>query len=179
MLNFIEVKNDKLLDVLNNLAIIIWNEYYTPILGDFKVNYMLESIHNKENIKKEIESGYRYYILQKDEQNIGYMAFAQKNDNVDIADANAKNVFLSKLYLSKPFRNQGLGKMALEFIINHEISKEANQIWLMVNKKSADTIKTYERFGFKCRKEVQSDIGKGYIIDECVMVKELKADKIA
>lgn len=177
MLNFIEVKNDKLLDILNNLVVSIWNEYYTPILGDFKVNYMLEYIHNKENIKKEIQSGYKYYILQKDDQNIGYMGFAQKNDICN--NTNAKSIFLSKLYLSKPFRNQGLGKIALDFIINHEISKDATQVWLIVNKKSANTIKAYEHFGFHCCREIQNDIGKGYIIDECVMAKELKADKTA
>lgn len=126
MLNFIEIKNDILLKILNNLAINIWNEYYTPLIGNYQVNYILETIYTKTNIKKDIENGYKYYILQKYDQNIGYMAFGIKNDK--LRDIIQKSIHLSKLYLSKQFRNKGLGKITLDFVINHKISKDAKKI---------------------------------------------------
>ncbi len=168
MLNFIEVKNDKLLNILNNLAASIWREYYKPIFGDFQVNYMLESTHNKDKIKQEIANGYKYYILQKDDQNIGYISFVRQDSKYI-----TNGILLNKIYIIKAFRNQGLGKIALDFIINHDTNNDANNIWMMEDKRNIDTIKSLESLGFMCIDEEQKDIGKGYIVNECLMIKQI------
>ncbi|WP_181646777.1 GNAT family N-acetyltransferase [Helicobacter sp. 16-1353] len=184
MLNFIEVKNPRLLKIVSELANKIWNEYYKPMLGDFQVRYMLESIHNIESINKEINDGYKYFLLQKNDQNIGYLSFVKRSETkctnnriCDIKEMGENDIFLHKLYILKQFRGLGIGKAVLEYIIKH--SKDSAQIWLMVNKHNKSAIDAYERLGFYRKDNMQIDIGKGYIINEVVMARELQQYQVS
>ena len=78
-------------------------------------------------------------------------------------------LFLSKIYIEKSSRGKRLAKLALEEIKYIAGLNEINTIWLTVNKNNLDTISVYERLGFIKTKEVQKDIGDGYVMDDYVM----------
>ena len=43
----------------------VWQEYYTPLIGEAQVSYMVENFQSPSAISKQIEEGYTYYLLKE------------------------------------------------------------------------------------------------------------------
>ena len=159
MINFEKITNDKQIKTFAKIADTIWHEYFVFLLSNDQINYMLEKFQSYEALKSQIACGYEYYFLKKCGQIIGYTGFCIKTDEF----------FLSKLYILKKFRNCGIGRKVLEFIIDKARENECLKITLTVNKYNESTIKAYEKWGFERIDSVVTDIGSGYVMDDYIM----------
>jgi len=169
-INLVEInENDsERLKELVRLAREIWEEHYASILEKGQIDYMLDKFQSFDRIKSDIASnGYRYLVAYSDKKMVGYCAIKP--------DYEKKGIFLSKLYVDKPSRGQGISKIFLEKI--KEIAKESglSHIWLNVNKHNNTTINIYKRLGFEIIDDIVTDIGSGYVMDDYVMRMELEA----
>ena len=95
---------------------------------------------------------------------IGYFGICPKDDYL----------FLSKLYIKKDFRNLGCGKLAFNRIRQLALECAKNKIQLTVNKNNINTIKAYEKWGFKTIDSVVTDIGSGFVMDDYIMEYSLE-----
>jgi O-acetyl-ADP-ribose deacetylase (regulator of RNase III)/GNAT superfamily N-acetyltransferase len=146
--------------IVADLASVIWNEHYIPIIGQEQVNYMIQSFQSCEAIKTQIEKeGYEYYLIEHLTKPSGYISIKLMGDDL----------FLSKFYVSKEKRGTGLGKEGLKFVIDRAKELGAHAITLTVNKYNTDSIKTYDRMGFKNTGSIVTDIGKGFVMDDYTM----------
>ena len=82
-------------------------------------------------------------------------------------------MFLSKIYLAKDFRGQGLGKQAMDFVSKRAIDLKCKSVSLGVNRFNANSIEAYKSMGFKIVGEMITDIGKGFVMDDYKMKKFL------
>lgn len=156
MLTFKQVQQNQIKE-LANLTSSIWHEYWTCILLPEQIDYMVENFQSEKAITNQIENeNYTYYFILSDSQPIGYFGVSDKKDYL----------FLSKLYIKKEFRHQGIGAKAFEKI--KEIANGRN-IQLTVNKYNTNTIKAYEKWGFKSIDSVVTDIGSGFVMDDYIM----------
>jgi ribosomal protein S18 acetylase RimI-like enzyme len=140
------------------LGAVIWTDHYTPIIGIDQVNYMLDKYQSVEAISKQIEEGYEYYQLCDNSELIGYMA-VQKRE---------KALFLSKIYIHRDQRGKGFGKEAMNSIFHRAKELNCDLVRLTVNKYNTNSIKTYEKIGFKNVGPAVFDIGNGYIMDDYI-----------
>lgn len=146
------------------LAIKIWHEHYDTIIGIDQVDYMIEKFQSKEAMMEQIQSkGYQYYQLVCPGGLSGYFAIQPEG----------KSIYLSKFYIDKKYRGRGYARKALAFI--EQIGKEIgiNQIWLTVNKRNTTSIQVYESLGFRNKKDLITDIGEGYNMDDYWMEKPI------
>lgn len=157
------VKTDTDIETVVEVAKSIWEEHYTPIIGEQQVYYMLETFQSTTAITKQIENGYQYYLINKDSNVVGYMAI-----NID-----KEEMFLSKLYLKKECRGQGLSKEALQFLNEKCLNENVTSIYLTCNKYNSNTLQAYQHLGFKVVDEAVSDIGNGYVMDDYILRKEI------
>lgn len=142
---------------LASLASSIWHEYWTCILTPEQIDYMVENFQSEKAIKNQIENeNYTYYFIIKDGAKAGYFGISDKKEYL----------FLSKLYIKKEYRHQGLGKKAFE-----KIKELANDkpIRLTVNKYNTNTINAYKKWGFEIIDAVVTDIGSGFVMDDYIM----------
>lgn len=142
---------------LASLASSIWHEYWTCILTPEQIDYMVENFQSEKAIKNQIENeNYTYYFIIKDGAKAGYFGISDKKEYL----------FLSKLYLKKEYRHQGLGKKAFE-----KIKELANDkpIRLTVNKYNTNTINAYKKWGFEIIDAVVTDIGSGFVMNDYIM----------
>lgn len=142
---------------LASLASSIWHEYCTCILTPEQIDYMVENFQSEKAIKNQIENeNYTYYFIIKDGAKAGYFGISDKKEYL----------FLSKLYIKKEYRHQGLGKKAFE-----KIKELANDkpIRLTVNKYNTNTINAYKKWGFEIIDAVVTDIGSGFVMDDYIM----------
>lgn len=159
-MNYLNIKTDEEIQQLADLASEIWHEYWTAILKPEQIHYMVEKFQSYNAIKNQLENDrYIYNILEDSGNIIGYFGVSVKENYL----------FLSKLYIKKDFRGLGCGKQAFNKI--KQIAQQYNKksIQLTVNKYNTNTIKAYEKWGFKEVDSVVTDIGKGFVMDDYIM----------
>ena len=156
-------KNNQDYKIIADLGVVIWTEHYTPIIGSDQVIYMLDKFQSVDAIALQIEQGYSYFILLKNEKPVGYLSFVKKE----------KSLFLSKIYVLAACRGLGLGKFAMAFVKQKAKESSLNTISLTVNKYNSNSIKAYEKMGFVKAEELVIEIGNGFVMDDFKMVKSI------
>lgn len=159
MISFNKVQQNEIKE-LASLASSIWHEYWTCILSPEQIDYMVENFQSEKAITNQIENeNYTYYFILHNGDYAGYFGVSDKKDYL----------FLSKLYIKKEFRHQGIGAKAFEKI--KEIA-DGRKIQLTVNKYNTNTIKAYQKWGFKTIDAVVTDIGNGFVMDDYILETE-------
>ena len=163
MINFQEVFSEKELFVIEEMAGIIWHEHYTPIIGHQQVIYMLDKFQSVNTMMAQIDMGYHYFTINMDNKPLGYMSFNRRD----------KELFLSKIYVLKESRGKGIGKQAMNFVLNTAKGWDCEKVSLTVNKHNHDSIKAYEKIGFINKDELVQDIGGGFVMDDYLMQRSV------
>ena len=158
-----KISNEKQLDIVVELAYTIWNEYFTPIIGQAQVDYMLDKFQSKKSIGQQLQNGFVYYLITNNSEPVGYTGIIIKE----------KELFLSKIYILSTERNKGIGKEAISFLEQFALEQGAQKITLTVNKDNLDTIEAYKKMGFVNLGSVVQDIGNNFVMDDYKMEKEL------
>ncbi|HHW45556.1 MAG TPA: GNAT family N-acetyltransferase [Clostridiales bacterium] len=136
----------------------IWTEHYTPIIGSLQVEYMLQKFQSPEAVRQYIKEGYKCCFILLDGNTAGYIMYK--------AD---KELFLSKLYVEKQYRNRGCAAAAIDFLKSECRAKSIGRVWLTVNKNNTGSIAAYKKLGFNICGECKTDIGCGFFMDDYIM----------
>ena len=163
MTDFVLANSREHFNAIAKLAKIVWHEHYIPIIGKAQVEYMVAKFQTSEAMQQQASEGYEYYIIKHENKNVGYLSIKKNNDDL----------FLSKIYILKEFRGKKIGKTAFNFIEEKAKNHQCKTVSLTVNKSNTNTIKTYEKSGFKNTEAIVMDIGNGFVMDDYRMVKNL------
>ena len=159
-----KVVTEKDILITANLADLIWNEHYIPIIGQVQVSYMIDKFQSPIAIENQIRNeNYEYYIIYHQSEPSGYLSIKQTGSEL----------FLSKFYVVKEKRGIGLGKKGFRFISGKAKELGIHRITLTVNKNNINSIRAYERLGFKNDGPVVADIGGGFVMDDFRMSYEI------
>ena len=164
-LRFQPVLSEEELQQLAEMASFIWHEYWPPRIGEAQTDYMVDMFHSVDAMKHDMaEHGYRYWFLIDDQgKYVGYTAGATQHlTGDDEADAWMKHGtvldegwpdrwFISKIYLYAEERGK-------HFTVNRD-----NELG----------IRAYEGNGFVSVEDVDAEIGKGFVMQDHIMVKTL------
>lgn len=155
-----KAESDTQVREIADLAKVIWNEHFTPIIGKDQVDYMVEKFQSYPALKEQISEEYEYYQIFSGGEFCGYTGIHPGEDN---------RLFLSKLYLKKESRGHHLATGAFSFL--KEICRERgySAIWLTCNKHNDNSLGVYRHFGFEIIDTQEADIGGGFIMDDYIM----------
>jgi ribosomal-protein-alanine N-acetyltransferase len=112
--------------------------------------------------KSELENPNSFYIMAK--QNNIIIGFAGIWQSVD-------DIHITNIVVKKPYRNNGVGSMLLNKLIQICKSKKTSSITLEVSIQNVPAIKLYEKYGFKnvgIRKKYYNNL-----IDAIIMTMEV------
>ena len=155
------------IDTVAALAREIWNQHFTPIIGQKQVDYMLDKFQSVPAITRQIrKDGYTYYLIVDEDESVGYYALVGD-------DEDNGSMQLSKIYLKRSYRGRGLGRAILAFIEGECAARGIRKLWLTVNKDNADSIAFYLDVGFVIAEPIVTDIGGGFVMDDYRMVKRV------
>ncbi|MGL1889493.1 MAG: GNAT family N-acetyltransferase, partial [Reichenbachiella sp.] len=141
------IESDKEIESTAELAELIWNEHYPPIIGQEQVDYMLHKFQSRDAISSQINNGIQYFFVSVASGIVGYLSFELKTDCL----------FLSKVYLQSNMRGTGIGREILDFVFETAKSEGRMLVRLTVNKQNENSIKAYEKIGFERVDEVVMD----------------------
>ena len=163
-IKIIEVRSDRSIEAVEMLANEIWREHYTSIIGKAQVEYMLDQFQSKSAISEQIKNGILYYLLSEEKGgHIGYLGLKIAN----------QELFLNRIYIKSDRRGKGFGRQAICFVEEMAKKRKYSKITLTVNRNNTDSIKAYEKNGFKNLGPIVQDIGNGFIMDDYKMEKNL------
>lgn len=164
---FIPIVTDEQLQNLAFMADTVWHEWFSAILSNEQIDYMLRKFQSFSAIKKQIENeGYEYYFLNVNGTNVGYIGIHIENEN--------NKLFLSKIYILKAFRGKKYASEAFDFLEGVCQGMKIQSIYLTVNKHNTNSIQVYTKRGFENIKSQVTDIGGGFVMDDYVMEKKVE-----
>lgn len=154
----VATKND--LKTVAELAKIIWNVHYVPIIGQEQVNYMLDKIYNYDSLLEQLEvKKHQFYLIKKESETCGFLSISSEDKSV---------FFLHKIYINSEKSHVGIGTMVLNEL---EDLLKPDKISLTVNRENYKSINFYFKNGFVIESVQNFDIGNGFEMNDFVMVK--------
>ena len=155
---FVPVKGEEEVRQAAALAEEIWQEHYAAILDPDQIQYMVATFQSPEAIQKNLEEGYAYRLVTVEGRPEGYMAYHPEEGRL----------FLSKIYLRKGVRGQGLARQAVAYLERLCRENNLSAVWLTVNKRNEGSIAAYKAMGFQTVDATVTDIGGGYAMDDYI-----------
>lgn len=155
-IRFVEAKQKNDIETVVVLADTVWREHYRKLLSPEQIDYMLDKFQNFAAIKRSIDEGERYFIVEYEGMPVGYFAFVQEG----------RKMYLDKLYIVKERRGERLGVNSIGFVVGEARKLACNCVYLTVNKNNTASIKAYRSYGFETEAAVVTDIGGGFVMDD-------------
>lgn len=156
--------SDKDIMKLSVLAKSIWNSYFLGIITQEQIDYMVDMYQSYHALTKAInEDHYTYFVAYEDEEMIGYCGVKPDGDRL----------FLSKLYLKEDKRGKGIASKLFQKALVMAKDNDLSAIYLTCNKYNQHSLDVYIHSGFITIDSVQTDIGKGFIMDDYIMQLDL------
>lgn len=158
-MNYIElrIEDEAGISEMSKMATDIVREHFDPLIGKEQNDFMIAMFQTEQAIKEQIENGYQYFFVRKENRNLGFVAFYPKKDVM----------YLGKFYLYKSERGKGYAHSMMEFVIANAKQLHLNGIELNVNKKNS-ACRAYENLGFKILRSEKNSIGNGFYMDDYV-----------
>lgn len=122
----------------------IYPQFFT-YLWDDDGEWYLRTFYNAEVLKAELEDpNSMYFFLVKQGRRIGYLKL-----NLDKSIGNdAGGLEIERIYLSREFIGQGLGRHLMNFALDVARQRLAQYVWLHVMFSSVESIAFYSANGF-------------------------------
>jgi len=158
----IKKANEKDIDIIIDLAKIIWLPTYAQINSEEQNNYMFSIWYSQQGIKNQMIDGQTFYLAKLGEKNIGYFSFSK---------INVKEFKLNKIYLILELQGKGFGKTLLNLAEKEVVNLGATYLMLNVNRHNK-AYNFYLSQGYKIIAEEDIAFGK-FWMNDFVMRKEL------
>ena len=179
------VESEQQIKQLADLADEIWHEYWPDLIGSDQTEYMVDSFQSVEAITNDInDHGYIYYFVKDEEGNVvGYTGSvceyysddpsnpSQTKYSAEIGTHFLNRLFISKIYLLKEERGKHYASDIIRFFNAFAKEHDLKGMYLTVNKGNELGIRAYRGHKFETIDAVESDIGKGFIMDDYIMAR--------
>jgi diamine N-acetyltransferase len=159
------IKKADLTDIslIRELTYQVWPQTYANIISEEQIDYMLDLMYSEESLKEQINNGAQFIIMYENNTPVGFASYQET------APALFK---LNKLYVLPSQQGKGTGKLLVEHIITAVKKLNGEALQLQVNRRNKAKF-FYEKLGFAVIKELDFDIGNGYVMDDYVMEKKI------
>ncbi|OHT03988.1 hypothetical protein TRFO_28578 [Tritrichomonas foetus] len=127
---------------LSNFAIPILVDYFDKYFDKYIKPGIIQDWFNHvlspKKIENDILNGMNYYYVLVDQKKAGYIAFRPEKDEL----------FLSKFYVEKNARKNGLGRYAMDFVEEYGKSKNLKNVFCYVADYNEPSLAAYRKLGF-------------------------------
>jgi len=147
---------------ISDLARVIWQHHYAPIISTAQIDYMLAQRYEPTLIENQLKDPNIWWRkLTLDQTIIGFsccMLTGQPNE-----------LKIDKLYVHCDHHRKGYGAMLVADAINLMRSKDLQSLILTVNKRNHSAIAAYQQYGFEIAGDSIVDIGGGFVMNDFLM----------
>lgn len=164
-IKFERVITEKQIEILAQVANIVWHDAFKEILTLEQIEYMIEKFQSFNALSQAInKNNYEYYFIKSANDVLGYTGLHEEDGKL----------FLSKLYILKEYRGKSISSKTFEFIESLAKERKLKSVWLTVNRNNNHAIDVYKHKGFIVTKKQVADIGNGFVMDDFVFEKVIE-----
>ena len=165
MISIEKISTENELHEIAVLAEKICHECFIGIISTEQIDYMVEKFQSFGARKNQTETQDYYYMsVRLDGTLCGYIGVKPESDD---------RFFLSKLYLHKSVRGQGIASVMLAEVFKEAWKNGKKSVYLTVNKHNVHAVDVYKKTGFVITDSVVTDIGNGFVMDDYIMEYKL------
>ena len=141
----------------------VWREANISFCSAEQVEYMIERFQSFEAVQGQLLQGYRYFVLEENGDIVAYFGVQPQGERL----------FLSKFYILKEYRGQGLFSAGLDVMKRLCREGDMQAVYLTVNRNNRHAYEVYLKKNFKVIEEAVADIGCGFVMDDYIMQLDL------
>jgi GNAT superfamily N-acetyltransferase len=131
-----------------------------------QIAYMLELMYSEASLREQMGTkGHRFLIAMAESRPVAFAGFEHHYQG----DPRTR---LHKLYALPAIQGIGVGSKLLEAVLSEARKAGDTAIELNVNKRNA-SLGFYRHHGFTIERDEVLDIGRGFVMDDHVMVRTL------
>lgn len=153
--------------IIQDIAYTTWPETYGAILSKAQLEYMLDKFYSLDYLKSNVEANQEFFIIEENAVPLGFLGIQHQYENELVTK-------IHKIYILPNNQGNGIGKLAIDFVINLAIENCSKILLLNVNKFNK-AIFFYKKIGFEVTDEVVIAIGNDYVMDDFVMEKIIQS----
>lgn len=157
-------------EIIQSMAYAIWPVTYGHVLPSGQLEYMLELIYREESIKQQMDRQHQFIIGHQSGEPLGFASFEEQYKTTT-------NLMVHKLYILPSYQGKGIGKEFLNYITMLASQSAHDTVMLKVFNKNQNAIRFYQHQGFHSIGEEVTELGRGYMVLDVVMIKEIQMDK--
>ena len=151
--------------IIQEIAYATWPETYGAILSKAQLEYMLDKFYSLENLQANCNAKQLFFIIEEDSIPQGFLGIEHLHNNELVTK-------IHKIYILTNNQGKGIGKLAVDFVVNLAKENNSKKLRLNVNKFNK-AIDFYKKIGFSISDEVLIEIGNGWVMDDYVMEKSI------
>ncbi|MEY3399023.1 MAG: hypothetical protein RL220_1617 [Bacteroidota bacterium] len=152
--------------LISSLAARIWPVCYSNIISAGQIDYMLGMMYSDVSLRRQMtEEGCRFTLAYSGDIPVGFSSTSEKEAGL---------FRLHKLYVDTSLHRKGVGSILLNDVLEYASEHGGDQLELNVNK-SNPAVRFYLARGFEVWREEVLDIGNGYVMDDFVMRRNIRA----
>ena len=159
------------LQIIHEMAEVVFRETYKTILSPEQMEYMMDWMYSLPNLGKQVAQGHTYYIAWKGDDPQGYVSVRK-----DSMDTDGTEVWhLEKIYVMPSAQGTGLGQKLLETAKRHVRDNKSTakaRIELNVNRNNP-AVGFYKHQGLTILRQGDFPIGNGYYMNDYIMGLDL------
>ena len=170
------VETDEQKALLAKAADEIWHEYWPPLIGQDQTDYMVDNFQSPTAIERDMrEHAYEYWLLYASEEEGGTAGEGERlvGYTGGHVEPETNRFFISKIYLYKEERGKHYATATIAFYDELCRERGLRAMYLTVNKHNDLGIRAYTAKGFETIECVETDIGRGFIMDDYIMEKRV------
>ena len=155
------------LQVIHDMAEVVFRQTYRSILSPDQMDYMMEWMYSLPNLEKQVSQGHTYYIAWVGQEPQGYLSVRK-----DCVEPDGTEVWhLEKIYVMPSAQGTGLGVKLLDTAKQHVRDNKSTQIArieLNVNRNNP-AVGFYKHQGLTILRQGDFPIGNGYYMNDYIM----------
>lgn len=151
-------------DAIIEIANKTWPATYGEILGDSQLEFMLSLFYTSKALEKNRNEGQDFLIVFENQRAV---AFASYQNNY-----HENTTHIHKIYVLPKMHKCGIGVLLMAEIEKRAIAFGAKFLSLNVNRFN-NAKNFYTKIGFEVEREVDIEIGNGYLMEDYIMKKNL------
>jgi ribosomal protein S18 acetylase RimI-like enzyme len=143
-----------------------WPATYAAILSKEQLDFMLDAFYSEEALINDVVSkGHHFLLVKEDEVVLGFASYEHNYQEKN-------RTRIHKIYVLPQTQGKGIGNMLIGYIEKLAIENHSTALSLNVNRFNK-ALSFYQKKGFEIIKEVDIEIGHGYLMEDYVMEKQL------
>ncbi|MDR1717780.1 MAG: GNAT family N-acetyltransferase [Prevotella sp.] len=156
--------------IIQSLADRIWPPAFENILTSDQIRYMMDMMYSTSSLEEQMEVlGHHYLLAEENGEYLGYISYEFDYKDADITK-------IHKIYVLPSLQGKGVGRFFIDAV--GKIAKEYGNAELSLNvNRFNKAIDFYKRLGFEVIKSEDIDIGNGFLMEDYVMNKKIRAEQ--